>query len=380
MRLGHAADLHISGDGAVDPETGGDRRRERLRRAWLWVCEDAIKRQVTHFVIAGDVFHTPHPEPADYVAFFQGVVLMLQHGIFVVIVPGNHDWELATGLSHTIVPLWVLDLPRLTIIDSPQAVLVGGQMFVGFPHPHRRAFDQRADVKGAGIADRVTAVGKALNDLIAEHGERNPGAILVAHVTVVGAKVAAERAMQLGWDVTIDEACLKKYSYAALGHIHRYQLVGSNGAYAGPIDRLSFSDEDITPGYVYVDADVPPQHPFVPGSRIGIQPIPYPHATRYITRQAGETKSEDLDVAGAYVRLVGSRGPNTALELEAFRRARAMAVVDATEVERSESTAAPGMGTGLSPTDAFAMYMDVRPPVDPVTAKDAAARMAELDE
>lgn len=382
-RIAHAADLHISGDGGVDPDTGGDRRRERLRRAWLWVCQDAVQRGTTHFVIAGDVFHTPHPEPADYVAFMQGVGILLHTGIYVVVVPGNHDWELATGLQHALSPMHLvgeLSSDRFVLISEPHAVDVGGQVFVGFPHPHRRAFDARPDIARAAISDRVGAVGQAMQDLIEQHGERYPGSILVAHVTTVGAKVAAERVMSLGWDVTVDASCLSHYGYAALGHIHRYQRVAPNAAYAGPIDRLSFADEDIAPGYVIVDTDTLGMIGGWDVTSPAFAHIPYPSAARYITvtSVAGEAISPDI-VAGAYVRVIGHRTERTGRALDALRRAGALSVVDATENPHNESSAIPSLNTGISPLDALDLYMAVRPPTDPVTPDDARARLSELD-
>lgn len=369
VRLGHAADLHFSGDGSVDPETGKDGRRERLRRAWGWVVGDAIRRGVTHFAIAGDVFHSPQPEPEDYVVFFEGVAELLSHGVQVVAITGNHDVELAAGLSHALRAADVVArLPgswnALRVLDRPAAVDAGGVVFVGFPHPHKRALD--IELSSVPIEERVEHVSRRLQAVIEAYAERYAGAIAVAHVTTVGARAGAEKFMALGWDVSVPAESFGPFAYAALGHIHWPQLVAANAAYPGPIERLSFNDADVTPGYVVADVGTP----------LRVEFVPYPEATRYVTISRGMALEDPARLVGAHVRVVGVRDSWAEAVVEHLRRAQGLrSVADMTKVERSETTTAPEITTAVGPLEALRQYAALRPPADVAVAE---ARLREL--
>jgi DNA repair exonuclease SbcCD nuclease subunit len=378
VRLAHFADLHISGDGAADPATGRDRRRERLRRAWLWACRDAVERRATHAVVAGDAFDSPHPEPADCVALAEGLQMLLAAGVHCVIDIGNHDVELAAGRQNSLGWLGITRdvlgraqdprLGELHIFERAEVASVGGETFVGIPHPHRRALDDNPAVRDAPIAQRGLAAGAAVERIIDGLAERAPRSILVAHVTVVGAKVAAERAMQLGWDITVSRECLEPFAYAALGHIHRYQRVGEGAFYAGPIERLSFSDEDIEPGYVFF-ADARAEH------------IAYPEATRYLTLHWPDVPEVLPPVAADVVRITGPRERAGLRLVEEMRRSLPAAqVFDATTPVRAETSPAPDVTTAVGPDEALETYMAMRPPPEGIAPEEARARLAEIGE
>lgn len=367
--LGHAADLHIRGDGRIDPGTGQDRRRRRLEKAWVWVCRHAAEQRVRWFLISGDVFDSPHPEPDDYVVLMRGVRELLGAGIPVIVIPGNHDFEIARGLSHATSPLGLFarEEPRVHVLDRPGRIVVGETSFVGFPHPHRRSLD--LDLGAVPVEERVEAVSRAMENVIEQYGERYPGSIALAHLTTVAAQVGAERFMALGWDVSVRPTAFSAYRYAALGHIHFPQPVAPNAWYSGPVERLGFADEVLEPGYLLVDVSSP---------KPAVERVRYPEATRYLT-VSDEQSYQSLLVdspAGAYVRFryVPSVGFNAARV--ALEEVGAAEVIDATESFRTESTPMPEVTGALSPLAALDLYMAKREP--PLSPDDVRASLSEL--
>ena len=109
-------------------------------------------------------------------------------------------------------------------------------------------------------------INRALEDRLAAmlHAEAealDPGlpSFLCAHVTVSGATLSSERSLMLGNDHVLLLSTLANpaFDYAALGHVHRHQVLTRNPpvVYAGSLLRVDFSEEDDVKGFCVVDLD-----------------------------------------------------------------------------------------------------------------------------
>lgn len=90
IRCLHTADLHLD---AHFPAWG---EKEALRRADLLktferIVNLAIKNDVQLLLISGDLFDSPHPEPATVVRVQSELQRLVDRGITPVLLPGTHD-------------------------------------------------------------------------------------------------------------------------------------------------------------------------------------------------------------------------------------------------------------------------------------------------
>lgn len=180
-------------------------------------------------VFAGDTFDTRRPGPGE-LALFAETIKRLRKVSPVVIGTGNHDGTgtIADPGSHTLRWIAALDLPGVTVITEPRIVDVAGIAVVGMPYAHKRAFDTL--LSALSPEDRVLEAGKRLQNLIEmqlrEAKSRDNPVLFVGHLSVAGSRVGSERLMHFGWDVTVGAEAFGDADYAALGHIHRQQMLG----------------------------------------------------------------------------------------------------------------------------------------------------------
>lgn len=90
IRCLHTADLHLD---AHFPTWG---EKEALRRADLLktferIVNLAIKNDVQLFLISGDLFDSPHPDPATVARVQTELRRLVERGIIPVLLPGTHD-------------------------------------------------------------------------------------------------------------------------------------------------------------------------------------------------------------------------------------------------------------------------------------------------
>jgi exonuclease SbcD len=81
--------------------------------------------------------------------------------------------------------------------------------------------------------------------------------VLAAHAMLDGATFGAERFLAVGKGFTLPLSMVARdcFDYVALGHVHRHQVLCHHPpvVYAGSLERVDFSEETETKGYVLVD-------------------------------------------------------------------------------------------------------------------------------
>ena len=267
IKLLHLADVHIGMEnyGRLNPSTGLNTRLEDFLATLDEAVDRAIAERVDAAVIAGDVYKSRDPSPTHQREFARRVLRLIRANIQVVMVPGNHDTPSAMGRATSLDIFRTLELPGVTVLRRIESARIetrsGPLQVVSLPWLTRSTFLADDEFKNLPLeellARMMEVAEERLGRLTAELDSSIPTA-LVGHAHVFGARVGAERLLTLGNDPMLNVSALDlpNVGYIALGHIHKHQAVVTgkvSAVYAGSINRVDFSEEDETKGFVLVE-------------------------------------------------------------------------------------------------------------------------------
>ena len=279
MKILHCSDLHLgvtthSGN-RLDPATGVNVRISDFAARWLDCCRSAVAENVDAFCFTGDAFHSRQPDPTSLRAFAEGVKIVADAGIPVVLLTGNHDVSATAGRAHSLSVFQALDVPGVYVIDRPTVLwlntLHGRLAVAGLPWP---AKNWTADaIHGGSLAERDALLGAYLEAELmrlawqvveAPAAGSMSAAILLSHIGVSEAEAGSESGMMLGREVQLPLSVFRKHAdlfgYIGLGHYHRCQgfarQTGVGPAwinYAGSMERVDFGERDEPKGWLIVE-------------------------------------------------------------------------------------------------------------------------------
>ena len=251
MRILHTSDWHLGRSfGAVSLADD--------QQAFItWMTAEAMSRNVDLVVIAGDIFDRAIA-PTDAVVMFREALRTLQAAaITVAVITGNHDgadrvfaYDDLLDLSGVYIrggyskigevitlnfadgPLDLVMLPFLDPQAAPDGLSEGAGEVTADATDRRRARTHQSVL--------AAAIAAATPSLFA------PRSLAVSHAYVAGAAASdSERQLTIGGTGTVDASLFDKFSYTALGHLHRPQTVGSRPTvrYSGTPLAYSFSED-----------------------------------------------------------------------------------------------------------------------------------------
>jgi DNA repair protein SbcD/Mre11 len=278
VRFLHTADWHLGrsffGASLIDDQAHA---LDQLVRA-------AVDARVDAVFVAGDVYDRSTPS-ADAVCLLDETLtrLVLEHGIPVVVIAGNHDSAARLGFGSRLLCSKGLHVAagepcRVQFGDAHGSLDV---VAIPFAEPaavatrlgdeaiddHDRAL--RADVAAAVAAiaaQRQSAAaaapaGKPATSAAPRRKTKNTSAggrtIAVAHAFVTGGRTSeSERPLVLGNAALVGADCFDGLSYVALGHLHRPQPVGrAEVRYSGSLLKYSFDEADHRKSISIVEID-----------------------------------------------------------------------------------------------------------------------------
>lgn len=235
MKFIHLSDLHIG---------------KRLHEASLIDDQRYILDKIIEIIsaenpdgviIAGDIYDKAMPS-AEAVELFDDFLCRLSLlDTKVFIISGNHDSPERIAFGGRIMmksqiylsPVYNGALTRVEMSDDYGALNVYMLPFVR-PADVRRFFPEQ---KITSYTDAVTAAVNA-SDINAD--ERN---IIITHQLVTGASRSDSEDISVGGTDNVDISAFEKFDYAALGHIHGPQNIGSEKIrYCGTPLKYSFSE------------------------------------------------------------------------------------------------------------------------------------------
>lgn len=235
--------LVISSDWHVDHVTSGVSRYDEIERAVMRSVEDACAREVDAYLFLGDLCDAD----AGMVSY-RCVELLLRAAlrcyaskIRFIAVAGNHDVLEDGSGETTLTPLRALDLEGIHLFERPGLLSIedasGEWEFVALPftasaHPY---------IPGEEIADLL--------------GDRPT--IVAGHLSIPGVIPGEEtHEMPRGREVTFPTAEVRANPNVRAmfnGHYHRRQTTADGIHIPGSLARLTFGEQDHTPGYLYAE-------------------------------------------------------------------------------------------------------------------------------
>ncbi|MBN1485693.1 MAG: exonuclease SbcCD subunit D [Chloroflexia bacterium] len=390
VRVLHFADFHLGVEnyGRVDPQTGlSSRVRDFLDRLDELV-DFALRENVDVVAFAGDAFRNRRPDPTYQRDFARRIARLSQAGVHVVLVAGNHDLPSMLVKATSLDIFRALNVQNVHVSARSEEVLrlslsEGRELQVAtFPYPNRSRLLVSDEHRRRSLREQEEVlraqVTQSLHDLT-EYIDPDIPAILVGHLTVLGADLGSEQRMSLGYDpdALLGSLALPVYDAVLLGHLHRTQILREEQPlvlYAGSLERVDFGDEGVDKGFYLIEIDetAPPPRPL---SYRFISVSARPFLTLQVDARQGQVMERALRaideaaeaglIADAVLRLhLHLREEDVGLvDLTALRQALEPAffvAAIAVNVDRSERLTFRGALEQLGPMEALERYWIAR--------------------
>ncbi len=285
IRILHFADIHVGMEryGRVEAATGINSRVMDFLRRLLDLAEYAVDQKVDLVIFAGDAYKSRNPNSTYRREFAWRIKEIADHGIPVVLVPGNHDLPAAPNRASTIEIFDTLDVPNIYVLDHSSGVRIietrrGAPVQIApVPYPYISELTSQEDYRAVSLVelDRiVTAKLDAIIQGFAAEVRQRPDipAVLVGHFSVDEAEVGSEHSIMVGRDVKVSRSVLvdDAWDYVALGHIHKHQDLNAGAqppvVYSGSVERIDFGEMREPKGWVMVELSKGhADYQFIPG-------------------------------------------------------------------------------------------------------------------
>jgi exonuclease SbcD len=267
VKVLHFSDIHLGSGfthGRLNPQTGRNTRLEDFIQALTRCIDRALAEPVDLVLFGGDAFPDATPPPFIQQALAEQLCRLSSAGLPTVLLVGNHDQH-AHGLGGASLSIYrTLGVPEVVVGDRLQTHTLstrsGLVQVVTLPWLTRSTLLTRPETEGLSMAQVQDLLLDRLRvALEAEIRRLQPDlpTILLAHAMVDTATYGAERFLAAGRGFTIPLALLARpcFDYIALGHVHRYQVLCEQPLtlYPGSIERVDFSEEQESKGYVLVE-------------------------------------------------------------------------------------------------------------------------------
>jgi exonuclease SbcD len=268
IRMLHFADLHIGTEkyGRLDPATGVSQRVLDFLRRFDELIKYGLAHDVDLVVFAGDAFRNRSPNPTYQRAFARRVKRLVDAGVPVVLLVGNHDLPTMVQQASSVDIFHILDVPNVIVGRDERIHRVqtrhGLVQVATVPYPARQRLLAHDEYQGLSINE----LDQALQEMIAKNIESlraqlDPDlpAVLAAHLSISGATYGSERSVMIGRDAVILKSTVADaaWDYVALGHIHKHQNLNEGAdppvVYAGSLERIDFGEEQQSKGFCWVE-------------------------------------------------------------------------------------------------------------------------------
>lgn len=263
MRILHTADWHL-GQKFINQS-----RETEQQLALDWLYDRVIEEKPDVLIIAGDIFDVSNPPVGAEEMYYQFLTRLTKTDCrYVVIIGGNHDSAFRLNAPRGL--LRALNMYVVGAASSqPEDDLIsikaedGTVMGIIAAVPFLRERDFNVTATGESADDRVRRIQQG----IIQHYQRMADAvkdfdgpvIATGHLYAKGASTHEEQQnIYLGnLDNIAAEQFPDRFSYIALGHIHRMQKVGKQERirYCGSLIPLSFSEKADKKGIIIADFD-----------------------------------------------------------------------------------------------------------------------------
>ena len=251
------SDLHVNAS-----TYGGDEDRDGLTfrvrdfmQATSWATDEIVNViKPKEAWILGDIYDHPHPASNVREFFNCQVQKMLDAGIIVHILVGNHD---ACKLHHALQSLLGLNLPNLYIYYAPTVVTApDGSLFLLLP--------QTEEIERQEVGQRESLLDntKIWRPLIEKAHKGGHKVFFCGHFGVFGAKDNDGHISSKQENIHIEDLEALGVDYIYLGDYHVSQILKTNPSviamYPGSLERTNFVDVESPKGFILHDSACPP--------------------------------------------------------------------------------------------------------------------------
>ncbi|NOH01012.1 MAG: exonuclease SbcCD subunit D [Chloroflexi bacterium] len=256
MKLLHFADAHIdmANYGRHDPVSGLPLRVLDFLKSLDTIVDAAIERKVDMVIFAGDAYKDRSPAPTFQREWGRRIMRLSQAKIPTLLLVGNHDISPAIGRAHALQEFKTLQVPFVKVLDAP-ALLKPDELWglpiqvIAMPWIARSGLMAvTGEMDSSQAFNRIEEnIGELITGWLEECDSSLP-VVLTAHASIEGAKFGGERLVMLGNDLVLSGGLVKnkKFSYVAMGHIHKPQDVNEDSqppvVYPGSIERVDFGE------------------------------------------------------------------------------------------------------------------------------------------
>ncbi len=295
MKIAHISDIH-QGLHYAGPSPSS--RFDDINRILDWTADRLIAEKVDLCLIAGDCFKDAKVmfDRGTEETICIGIWLrkLSTAGIEVIVISGTPSHDSVAGYKF----LKEMQIPYVRILTQPMIMTArfGSQVLEGseevyvacLPGLNRSSLLTQEEYKGLPpeqvhriMTDKITQLCMGM----AAQMPNDKPKILMAHMTYQGADKGFDDLLMQHEPILTREA-VQGFDLVCLGHIHRPQQIDGKVFYSGPIERLSFNEQDIQPGFWV--------HEVGTDKALSFQPYPIysrfieTPARRYVTLDWGE--------------------------------------------------------------------------------------------
>lgn len=258
MKIAHISDIH-QGLHYAGPSPSS--RFDDINRILDWTADRLIAEKVDLCLIAGDCFKDAKVmfDRGTEETICIGIWLrkLSTAGIEVIVISGTPSHDSVAGYKF----LKEMQIPYVRILTQPMIMTArfGSQVLEGseevyvacLPGLNRSSLLTQEEYKGLPpeqvhriMTDKITQLCMGM----AAQMPNDKPKILMAHMTYQGADKGFDDLLMQHEPILTREA-VQGFDLVCLGHIHRPQVIDDKVFYSGPIERLSFNEQDIKPGF-----------------------------------------------------------------------------------------------------------------------------------
>jgi exonuclease SbcD len=271
IKVLHLSDIHLGSSfshGKINPKTGFNTRLEDFIHCLNLCMESAIDNSVDLVLFGGDAFPDSTPAPYIQEAFASQFRRLADGKIPTVLLVGNHDQHSHGHRAASLSIYRTLGVPHFQVGDKPETHRIstksGDVQVLTLPWLNRSGLLTREESEGLSMEEIHQLLIEKVEQILEGEVRRldpNIPTILLAHLMAERCSLGAERylAVGKGFNFPLSLLIRPEFDYVALGHVHKHQNLNPKNnppvIYPGSIERVDFSEEEETKGYVMVELE-----------------------------------------------------------------------------------------------------------------------------
>ena len=252
MKLIHTSDWHFGmalGTGSYAED----------QRYFLQQLYDLIeKEKVGAVLLAGDVYDSSVAN-AEAIGLYNEAVtkICLNLGCKLIVIAGNHDSAARLSACRELLKASGLYVTGRLSRDLEPVMLDDGKVAIySLPFFNREEVSALFPEQKEKIRSQETAM-MVVCDRIREEMDKTKRNIILSHALIINSELSeSDRSARVGFATAVSKDVFRDFDYAALGHIHKPQVIDSHIRYSGSPLKYSFGNEEKQEkGVVLIDTD-----------------------------------------------------------------------------------------------------------------------------